>query len=167
MKPIRLKAGTYYVGDPQYIFKQSWNKVVQTEGYYYCDEVTKIFGIDCFTASTYDGDGTFVDNDGRSYRIDSGMLSVIPVALLEVDGIYTIEQVNSKDFIHIIQFRNDFNVCVDDGMFLIDNITIDTYPERDDDNNYYNEGYYDDDESCYNTNYDPYIDEDYDNDGYD
>lgn len=167
-KEIKLKAGLYYVGDPQYIFKKSWDIVSTTEGFYYDDEVTKLFGVDCFTAGTFDGDGTYEDNDGRSYGIDSGMLCVVPVELLSIDNVYTIEQVNSKDFMHIIEFKNDFNVCVDDGVFLIGNITIDTYVGRNDDNLYYDECFWndsDEDKHFWGINNeledDKYIDDEY------
>jgi len=149
MAQIKLKAGTYYVGDPCYVFGENWSKVIKSENFCNSNETTKIFGFDCFTAST-GGDGTLDDNFGRSYSIDSGTFSVIPIELLNVDKKQTIEKIHVKNNMHIIDFKHDFNVCDDDGVFLIDNITINygNYDDCDDYDYYDDECSYSDEEDC-------------------
>jgi len=127
MNEKKLKKGIYYVGDPCYIFEKSWMKVL-TDTNYLRDTNSKIFGKDFFAHGTCYGDGFYLDdsNKGRHYAVDSGMIGVIPIQLILKDKVFTKEEINKKDNMHIIIFEKDFECSYKNGTFYIDDIEIET-----------------------------------------
>ena len=137
-----LPKGKYYVGDPCYIFHKSWGDVlIETE--FFGKEVQTINGIPVFGGSTMYGDGTYFDQDHRSYAVDSGTLAAIPVELIKVDGDEDIESVGSSNYMHIIDFPEDFECVLEDGEFRFGHIIIDTEGHEEDEEDLFDD---DDDE---------------------
>lgn len=122
----KLKKGKYYVGDPCYIFGESWSEVLDDTYYFNNDEIVKVFGKDCIAGRTAYGDGTYTDNFGREYNVDAGLIGVLPVSLISKDKRYTLKQIEKHKGIHIIEFKEDFEVSISGGVFEFGAITINT-----------------------------------------
>lgn len=118
-----LKAGTYYIGDPCYIFEESWGKVLDNTKYFK-DDTAKLFDNDFFCSSTAHGDGLFEDQNGCEYPVDAGCISCLPISLIEIDNKVTEEDI--KNFGKIVTFKNDFVCQEEDGIFNIGDIIINT-----------------------------------------
>lgn len=136
-----FKAGTYYIGDPCYIFGPSWTKILIENNFFY-DEVQSVNGIPVLAGSTYDGDGTYADNLGRKYSVDAGLIGIVPIELLDLDKIKSVEEIMADDTIgHIFTFAIDFNVYIKDGVFKFYNILIDTKKYYNSDEEHYYENF--------------------------
>ena len=61
---MKMPAGTYYIGDPCYIFEKSWDKVLNETNYLQNDT---LFGKPVCIDSTAYGDGLYTDNFGQDY----------------------------------------------------------------------------------------------------
>lgn len=131
---MKLPAGKYYIGDPCYVLNTSngfnWEHVLSSTGFFGTDTADRggVFeykGMKMFASSTAYGDGCYKDNHRRTYPVDGGMISAIPLAHLplEVD----------KRLGHVVDFESDFQCCpVDDGgSIVIGNIVIETSPSED------------------------------------
>lgn len=132
---MKLKKGTYYVGDPSYIFNDSWDVIIHETDYF---EISEIFGEDCCVGDTAYGDGTYCDNFGRKYNVDSGLIGILPISLINIDNEITIEEIEKSYDMHIIEFNDDFEVSISNGIFEFDDIIIDTKGS----NSYEDEDYY-------------------------
>lgn len=126
-----MKKGTYYVGDPCYIFEKSWPEVLNKTGYF-SDGEHKLFGKTVFGGGTAYGDGSYRDNFGRSYAVDAGLLAIVPISLLNHDKKMTRKQVEKDDSMHIIDMKEDFTCEVNNGVFRFGNIVINTRDTEDD-----------------------------------
>ncbi len=113
---ITLKAGKYYIGDPSYIFNESWGNALHAI-LNFDDGGGKLFGKDCFASGTSTGDGVYRDSERREYAVDCGMLSLLPISLLRRDSVFTVKDIvdkthpHLKDLIHIVEFDKDFGYC--------------------------------------------------------
>lgn len=83
---IRLPAGTYYVGDLCYILGDNngydWMHVLNATNYLRGEgEVgaCSYNGISFFCSGTMYGDGSYNDDEGRSYGVDAGIIGCFPV----------------------------------------------------------------------------------------
>ncbi len=133
----KLKKGKYYVGDPCYIFGKSWDKVLNDTDYFDNGEIVKVFSKDCIVGGTAYGDGIYTDNFGREYNVDAGLIGVLPVSLISIDKIYTIKQIEKHKGMHIIDFKEAFEVSISGGIFEFGDIKIDTTNDSEDDNEWY------------------------------
>lgn len=111
-----FKAGTYYVGDLCYILSDVW------------DEVCNHFEEEVFTLNdgrkvawyqTEYGDGTYLDQDGDEYDVDSGTVGCVMVEGIPV-GRW------GEGNAMIVDFLEDFNTYSQFGVIHIGNIRIDT-----------------------------------------
>ncbi|MEW6613961.1 MAG: hypothetical protein AB1401_00595 [Thermodesulfobacteriota bacterium] len=120
-----MKKGTYYIGDPGYVFDESWEDFLEeTE---YCEDgIYEYTGEMVCVGKTAYGDGAYYDMQRRRYAVDSGSLGILPVSLLEMDNIETVESIKSKCFSHIVEMKEDFDCNVKNGVFRFGNIVIDT-----------------------------------------
>ena len=120
-KNMHLKAGDYYIGDLCYVLSDedydalvkliiSSNKEARWEGYFK--------GYRVFVAPTCYGDGVYADNDGDEYFVDSGTIGIVPEELIDSN--------NRADLGQIIEFRTDFEVSYDDGIFIFGDVVIDS-----------------------------------------
>lgn len=121
---MKLKKGLYYVGDPCYIFDKSWDKVLEETEYFENDNL--LFGENFAGGGTTHGDGIYFDDSGNKYFVDAGLIACLPVSLLEIDKVYSIEDVQKGDGFHIIDFKEDFEAYCDNGYFEFGHISIDT-----------------------------------------
>lgn len=111
-----FKAGTYYVGDLCYILSDVWDEVCSHFG----EEVfTLKDGRKCAMLSTMHGDGTYIDQDGDSYAVDSGTIGCVLAEHLEV-GVW------GNGNAMVVQFLEDFDAYSEAGVIHIGNIQIDT-----------------------------------------
>jgi len=119
-----LKAGTYYIGDPCYVFNESWEDFVKAKD----SEEQNFKGYDFF-ACYINQDRSDMDNRGNTYPFDSVTLSALPVELLNIDNVETVKSVTESEkngetfFARIITFKNDF-VCEkhDDYIMISDSL---------------------------------------------
>jgi len=107
----KMKAGTYYIGDPCYVFKYE-NKV-------FSDAIRRMFTKEehaisfqhkkrkCFIAKTAYGDGHYRDNLGNMYPVDAGMLGAIPVESVDMHSTLMMP----------VYFSEDFEIEYDNGNF--------------------------------------------------
>jgi len=150
-----MKKGKYYVGDPCYIFKESWDKVLDETDFFQPSNKITIFGMECAGGNTAHGDGSYYDEQGREYYVDSGSLAIIPVALLDVDKVYKEEEFASLKGMHLIEFEEDFEVNVNNGIYTFGNVLIDTLGEEMEDEQQeiyeemYEDNYKDDEQHTY------------------
>ncbi len=122
---MKLKKGLYYVGDPCYIFDKSWDLVLEETNYFENTE-NLLFGEKFAGGGTAHGDGSYFDNLGNEYYVDAGLIACLPVSLLEIDKVYTIEDIQKGEGFHIIKFKEDFEVYCDSGYFEFGHIFIET-----------------------------------------
>lgn len=132
-----MKAGKYYVGDLCYVMDNDWDEV--------CD-----LTIDCHEVlsgefnmkdgrrfavfTTMYGDGTYRDDFGRKYPVDSGSIGCIlldNITMKNADIAYG----------QIIEFDKDFNCGYEDGVIYFGKVRIDTDPldEEDEEEDCYEE----------------------------
>jgi len=138
-----MKAGTYYVGDPCYVFDKSWGK--------FLDEYNKtnkpiqtILGHELCIGQTAYGDGEYYDENSKmEFTVDAGLLACLPVEMLEIDKRYTVEDVSKSTYMHIVIFEEDFEADTTSGVFQFGPIKINTYYD------FYDEEYEDEDDEDY------------------
>lgn len=115
MIKTELEKGKYYIGDPVYCFK-SWNvKENHNNIVLYGDRVSS-------------DDTTYLDNDDNAYQIKSGMIYIIPLEIALKDNVMTEKQLNHSG--RVVEFYKDFKVIIKNGLFIFDNIEIDTNEEE-------------------------------------
>lgn len=157
-----MKAGIYYVGDLCYVMTNSeWQEVCQE---IYPPGVTEMRDGEFFINGkfiaiygTKYGDGTYEDQEGKQYPVDSGTIGCILVS--DIDP-----SMNVKDALgNIIEFKEDFETYELNGVLVFDTVRIDTDPREEDpdfdfdDDQEYNDYIYDLDQ-----NNDEDDDQDYD-----
>lgn len=137
-----MKAGKYWIGDLCYVMESDWREVCQktlstndvSEGEFELADGTKFAML-----NTAYGDGTYYDQNGRGYSVDSGTIGCILVD--DIKGFETAEVNHTLG--NIIDFPNGLEVENNDGVLTFDGgiestIHIDTagkeeYDEDDDD----------------------------------
>lgn len=80
MRPVIMKAGTYYIGDLCYVLHDSWDEVCSLiiqgqavlEGHFTLKD-----GREFVMFNTAYGDGTYTDNLGGRYPVDAGNIGCI------------------------------------------------------------------------------------------
>ena len=118
-----MKAGTYYIGDLAYVMHPEWDEFcsLTISGNNVLDgEFNLKDGRRFATFTTKWGDGTYKDEQGRSYGVDAGLIGCIAV-----DDITTSELENLTDG-HIVEFVQDFSTFSAGGIIRIGSICIDT-----------------------------------------
>lgn len=118
-----LKAGTYYIGDPCYIFNETWSQILK-ETNYLTDLDVKIFEHEYFCSDTEHGDGEYKDQFNYKYLVDAGCIGCIPIELLKIDNKMKDEEIATCA--KVMTFEEDFECFEDDGVIHIGHIKIDT-----------------------------------------
>lgn len=133
---MKLKKGTYYIGDPCYLFNKNWDNVLNETEYFGKKDspIYTLFGEQCCVGGTAYGDGCYTDGI-RQYYVDAGILGVLPISLINIDKVETIDSINNSEGMHIIEFEYDFDVHIENGIFKFGSIYIDTRGEEDYDSN--------------------------------
>jgi hypothetical protein len=109
-----MKAGTYYIGDPCYVFDEHWTEVLKLTDYFRKDE---LYGHE-IASGFVQSDGVYWDNEGNPYFVDSGTIAILPVKLLDIDSTRDAELGNT------FTFWEDFDVKIKEGVFEFGNIKI-------------------------------------------
>jgi hypothetical protein len=85
MESFKLPAGKYYIGDPCYVISDhdTWIEFIESCGYF--EETAEAsIGDDKFWAhSTVYGDGSYWCNVGKELPVDSGLIGIVPYAVVE------------------------------------------------------------------------------------
>ena len=110
-KGLILPAGEYYIGDPCYLFGKSWDDIL---------EVTNVFENDVdeyknhkfFVGNTAYGDGEYYDRNGHPYPVDSGLIGVFPIKVIEIDNHIKLEEI--LEYGNLVTFKP-----TDDGSALV------------------------------------------------
>lgn len=120
--------GEYYIGDPCYVLKgdDAWDQYIEQK---YADgndapkQLIEFEGHMVFADYTQFGDGTFYDDRGCKYDVDSGTIGCVPTALLMTDErkAAVMEMPDS-----IVVFMTPFEPRCEDGVFIFGYIAIDT-----------------------------------------
>jgi len=118
-----MKAGTYYIGDLCYVMHDRWDEFCALT----CVENRVLDGefnlADCTRFATFTtkwGDGTYRDEQGRTYGVDAGLIGCI-----DVKDIAPSELENLTDG-HVVEFVQDFRPFSAAGVISIGNVVIDT-----------------------------------------
>jgi len=119
---MKLKAGTYWVGDLCYLIedREDWDQVVK---FMFENDKPK-YGVFTLKGAkgaifgTAYGDGCYSDNFGNEYGVDSGTLGLFPV------GVLPTARFESGGTIH--NFPQDFEVSSKRGNMNFGHINIDT-----------------------------------------
>lgn len=122
---VTLPPGEYVIGDHSYnIPEDQWQKVLDESGY---------FGDQCWaTFRTHDGrvghvvafpttwgDGTYLDQQGREYGVDAGLIGIIAVEDLDLARIDT-------ELAHQLDFVQSFSCDAEGGTLNFGRVSIDT-----------------------------------------
>lgn len=123
----KLKAGTYYVGDPCHVFSDEvWQELLQKTRFFK-NNFFEIDGYKGFASGTAYGDGIYVDNFGKEYGVDAGLLGVVPIELVKrfVDNWEGVKD-NIKRIANVVDFDKDFYPTEEEGFFQFGHIEIET-----------------------------------------
>jgi hypothetical protein len=127
-----LELGKYYLGDPSYVLSEKIYIGILENIYQFKNGKLNINGIYITIHNTHFGDGVFIDTKNRKYNIQSGLLGLIPLELIEDTNL-------CKDG-HVFNFENKVNYIYDAGIFYIKSgrkyINIDTRNMDDYDSDY-------------------------------
>jgi len=146
---MSMPKGEYYIGDLCYVMtSEEWAEVhsllyphtgrnadKMSEGEFYLSSGKKFC---CF--GTMHGDGTYLGKTGLEYGVDSGSIGC--VLLSDIDP-------SRKELIlcgNIHTMKNNFSSYREDGLLIFGDITIDTDPPIDPDNDWDIDPYADEDE---------------------
>lgn len=123
---IEFPPGVYYVGDPCYVLSDDIYDTWWGEKTGYASGVIETPKGTFLVANTEYGDGTYRDEDGTRYPVDSGTLALVPWDMC--DTMETHQDVSGDGRVVTFQHRGCFR-C-EDGIFEIGDgetdITIDT-----------------------------------------
>jgi len=79
-----MKAGWYFIGDPCYaIAKEDWIRFLDARNASASKEEFEFDGEKVMVFETYQGDGTYSDQDDNTYDVDSGLIGCIPISLVK------------------------------------------------------------------------------------
>ena len=114
-----LIRGTYYLGDPSYVLTEDLYYDVLGEKYKFesgkydltNNEIYKDYVV---IHNTHNGDGIFKDSKQRKYKVESGLLGLVPRRLI-TEG--KMEQ--AKKFGHFFNFPSNIEFYYDAGIFYV------------------------------------------------
>jgi len=103
--------GKYYIGDPS-ILDDKYIHGIWGDLYNYENGSHSINGYNFIVHNTHNGDGIYYDNKNRKYIVNSGVLSIIDINLIDDISI-------CKKYGHIFNFDKKINFIYDAGLFYI------------------------------------------------
>ena len=124
----KFKKGKYYIGDPCYVVEKQdkWMELLEKTNYFKNEE-QEYKGYPILAGSTAYGDGVYGDNEGRIYCVDAGLIGIMPIECIDK------KHDNIEDLGNIVEFEDDFDVSIEDGVFEFGNILINTIWDEDED----------------------------------
>lgn len=122
-----LSKGTYVISDPCYVIGRSshsdWVDFLHRHDFFMSEFSKKDIyseGNHKFAAfHTAYGDGEYIDNHGRKYFVDAGMIGIFPKEMVE-------DFTHLGDYLHEVSFDSDFVVSHNNGELTFGNVVIDT-----------------------------------------
>lgn len=131
-----MTKGTYWLGDLCYCLDNDWDQVCSL--LFNKDENNKHIGgefqlengVKFALYGTAWGDGGYLDQDGKCYSVDAGVIGCV-----KVSDLYKLGEAPASGG-HVHTFENDFETGYDSGTIYFGNIRIETDPsesEEDDD----------------------------------
>lgn len=82
---LTLPPGKYYIGDPYWIFNdQTLQALLVAAKHFQEGDIVEFNGFELWAAKTAWGSGTFEDQNGAEYAVDSSYLGAVPLELVEV-----------------------------------------------------------------------------------
>ncbi len=112
---MKFEAGTYYVGDPCYVYEDGWDAILNKTDFF--NKFPKDLDGKLWAAETKLGDGGYEGSDGFTYLVDSGLIGIVHRDLME-------KEENSGG--HMVTFDKPFTCFAEDGAICIGYISIDT-----------------------------------------
>lgn len=128
---IKMKAGTYYIGDNCYVLDEKYLEDfdwVDDFCNYIDDGLVKVKGLDVVTFGTMYGDGEYESNIGFDFPVDAGIIGCTPAELWKGVG----EPFGCLK----VEFKEDFTCEENKGVLLFGHIVIDTAEEDYEEENY-------------------------------
>ena len=128
-----MEKGEYWCGDLCYCLENDWNEVCgllfskkdanapMNKGEFQLDN-----GVKFALYGTAWGDGGYLDQNGKCYGVDAGVIGCVKVSDLYKIG----ESVSSGGHIHT--FEKDFDTGYDEGTIYFGDLRIETDPKSDD-----------------------------------
>jgi len=124
-----MPAGKYYVGDLCYVFSdEEWQEICSlifpnknsrmVEG---C--LTLKSGKQFVIYSTKYGDGTYEDQAGNEYSVDSGTIGCTLISNLDPE---VVQRITKTELGQIHDFESSFGTTNDKGILIFGNILVDT-----------------------------------------
>lgn len=118
-----LRPGKYYLGDPINVLPSSIYNGIWGNLYDFKNGKYIIYDTDFAVHNTHYGDSVYTDTKNRSYTINTGMIALVDIKLIE-----NMNEVKNNG--HIFNFNNKVNFIYDAGLFYIKSgkkyISIDT-----------------------------------------
>lgn len=119
---FELEPGDWYLGDPGYVIPNTpWQELVDLS----TDDVLSgyVNGHPVVSFHTYYGDGTYESSENESYPIDSGLIGLVPMALIEeLDMGKQVSHgtvVTAKEFLTLTYVDGLFKIVVDGATITI------------------------------------------------
>ena len=107
-----LRPGKYYLGDPINVLPSSIYNGIWGNLYDFKNGKYIIYDTDFAVHNTHYGDNIYTDTKNRSYTVNTGMIALIDIKLIE-----NINEVKNNG--HIFNFSNKVNFIYDAGLFYI------------------------------------------------
>jgi hypothetical protein len=109
-----IPPGTYYVGDPCYVFNNNSGSRDKISEISDCFDIPHIEfkGKPIIAFGTKFGDGTY-----NGFSVDSGLIGIVDISLIEEGSTFFKEKFNRRK--HIVTFDKPFDFEWDDGNFHI------------------------------------------------
>lgn len=84
---MNVKPGSYYLGDPCYVFKSQdrWIELLESSNYFKGTTEGKLDGYTVYAMGTAHGDGVYEDQFGNEYAVDSGLLGLVPLEICDIE----------------------------------------------------------------------------------
>lgn len=124
---ITLPAGTYYIGDPCYVFnRDQWDALGDQTGWFEETPVAAIHEYRMVAFGTAYGDGAYQDNLGREYPVDSGLIGIVPIEVVDPT------KFRDNPFGHVVRFDEPFTCEAIGGQLRFGDVVIETDPEDED-----------------------------------
>lgn len=136
-----LIPGKYFLGDPSLVLPEKIYIGIFGNIYNYSNGKYNILGKEICLHTTHYGDGKFIDTRNRIYNIESGLIGLIPLELIENINL-------CKNNGHIFKFSKKVYFVYDAGLFIIksdkkyikiNTQNIEEYNESDEEENIRNE----------------------------
>lgn len=111
-----LIRGKYYLGDPSYVLDEDLYYEVLGDKHNFESGKYDLKNDDTYMVlhNTHNGDGTFYDTKNRKYKVESGMIGLVPNKLINEDKLDSAKKMGK-----IYNFPNKVKFFYDAGIFYI------------------------------------------------